>query len=83
MAANCFNQNSTHAPGHVYMKSRYLIPFLACISILILSEYFLLAEMYRDRRLPVILAAAGALLGSIFAFWLAYRRFRKASTAKA
>lgn len=65
------------------MKARYLIPFLACIFVLILSEYFLLAEMYRDRRLSVILGASFALVGSIVLFWREYRRFRDAAHVKA
>jgi hypothetical protein len=65
------------------MKSRYLIPFLGCICVLILSEYVLLTEVYGDRRLPVLLAAAGALMSSILFFWRYYRKFRKGSPVKA
>jgi hypothetical protein len=65
------------------MKSRYLIPFLGCISMLILSEYVLLTEMYGDRRLPVTCAAAGGLMISIVMFWHYYRKFRKGSPSKA
>jgi hypothetical protein len=65
------------------MKSRYLIPFLGCISVLILSEYVLLTEMYGDRRLPVVLIAGGALMSSIILLGRYYRKFRKGSPAKA
>jgi hypothetical protein len=60
------------------MKNRYLIPFMGCILALIVSEYFLLSEMYRDRRPPVIAGTSLVLLGSIISFWFFYRKFRKA-----
>ena len=65
------------------MKLRYLIPFIVCVLLLIASEYFLLSEVWNERRLPVILGSAVVLLGSIVYFWRAYRRFRQAEPAQA
>lgn len=65
------------------MKIRFLIPFLACILLLIASEYFLLSEVWNERRPTVILGSALVLLGSIVYFWRAYRRFRRAEPVQA
>jgi hypothetical protein len=65
------------------MKLRFLIPFLVCVLLLIASEYFLLTEVWSERRLPVMIAATAVLLGSIVYFWRCYRRFRQAEPAKA
>ncbi|GAB4092692.1 hypothetical protein [Flaviaesturariibacter terrae] len=60
------------------MHKRFLLLFMACLAILIGSEYFLLTEVYNGRR-PLVLFLSGAgLLSSITVFWITYRRFRRA-----
>jgi len=62
------------------MNKRYLIPFLLCISVLILSEYFLLTEVYsQKRRILVLVVSTVSLFASILIFWFYYRRFREAA----
>jgi hypothetical protein len=60
------------------MTKRYTIPFLICIIVLILSEYFLLQEVYSNKRLPILALCSMSLVASIGLFWFFYKQFRKA-----
>lgn len=62
------------------MLRRYLIPFLACITLMIGSEYFLLQEVYSEKRIPVLLLCSLGVVASVLAFlfiWRSYRRLTK------
>lgn len=62
------------------MLRRYLIPFLACITLMIGSEYFLLQEVYSEKRFPVLLLCSLGVVASVVAFlffWKSYRRLTK------
>lgn len=62
------------------MLRRYLIPFLACITLMISSEYFLLQEVYTEKRIPVVVLCSLGVIASIVAFlffWKSYRRLTK------
>ena len=62
------------------MLRRYLIPFLACITLMIGSEYFLLLEVYSEKRIPVLLLCSFGVVASVLAFlffWKSYRRLTK------
>lgn len=62
------------------MLRRYLIPFLACITLMIGSEYFLLQEVYSEKRVPVLLLCSLGVVASVIAFlffWRSYRRLTK------
>ena len=66
--------------GFYFMFKRYVIPFFCCIILLIGSEYFLLQEVYAEKRLFVLLLCSLGMIASIVAFlffWKAYRRFTK------
>jgi hypothetical protein len=60
------------------MTKRYTIPFLICIIVLILSEYFLLQEAFSNKRLPILAFCTFGLVSSITVFWFFYKQFRKA-----
>jgi hypothetical protein len=60
------------------MTKRFTIPFLICIVLLILSEYFLLNEVYSNKRLPILLFCSLGLVVSITLFWFFYKQYRKA-----
>lgn len=62
------------------MLRRYLIPFLGCIILMIGSEYFLLLEVYSEKRVPVLLLCSLGVVASVLAFlffWRSYRRLTK------
>jgi hypothetical protein len=60
------------------MTKRFTIPFLICIILLIVSEYFLLNEVYSNKRLPILVFCSFGLISSIALFWFFYRQYRKA-----
>jgi hypothetical protein len=60
------------------MTKRFTIPFLICIILLIVSEYFLLQEVYSNKRLPILAFSTLGLILSIGLFWFLYKQFRKA-----
>jgi hypothetical protein len=59
------------------MTKKFFIAASICITVLILSEYLLLREVYSQKRLYVILLYALALIGSISFFWGFYKKYRK------
>ena len=61
----------------VIMAKRFTIPFFACISALIVSEYFLLDEAFTNKRPTIMLFSATGLILSIFCFWVFYKKYRK------
>ncbi|MDB5253657.1 MAG: hypothetical protein JWP27_2826 [Flaviaesturariibacter sp.] len=63
--------------GPVIMAKRFTIPFVACISALIVSEYFLLEEAFSNKRFSILLASASGLILSIICFWMFYKKYRK------
>ena len=59
------------------MTKKFFIAAFICITVLILSEYLLLREVYSQKRVYVILLYALALVGSISFFWGFYKKYRK------
>jgi hypothetical protein len=49
-----------------------------CVSLLVVSEYFLLEEAFTNQRVTILLICATGLILSIVGFWIFYKKYRKA-----
>jgi hypothetical protein len=71
-------RKSTKANLLVYLMSKkFIIAFLFCILAFIVSEYFLLQEIYADKRPPVLIIAITGILVSLITFLILYKKYRK------
>ncbi|ANE50998.1 hypothetical protein [Flavisolibacter tropicus] len=59
------------------MANKFTIAFLFCILGFIASEYFLLQELFADKRLPIIAGTIVGIIGSVILFLLLYRKLLK------
>ncbi|HYH15754.1 MAG TPA: hypothetical protein VD794_11065 [Flavisolibacter sp.] len=59
------------------MANKFIIAFLFCILGFIVSEYFLLQEIYADKRLPILAGTIIGIISSLVLFLLLYKKFRK------
>lgn len=59
------------------MANKFIIAFLFCILCFIVSEYFLLQEIYTDKRLPILAGTISGIVGSLVLFLVLYKKFRK------
>jgi hypothetical protein len=57
------------------MTKKFTILFLLCLVLLIVSEYFLLYEIYSERRPELILISAMGLFISLVAFFISFRKY--------
>ncbi len=57
------------------MTKKFTIFFLLCLALLIVSEYFLLYEIYSERRPELILASSIGLFISLIAFFISFRKY--------
>lgn len=64
-------------PDFLVMTGKYIIPFIAFICLLIISEYFLLQEIYSRQRAGIIAISIAGLLASVILFSLFYKKYRK------
>lgn len=59
------------------MVKKFLIGFVFSIVLLVSSEYFLLEELYADRRLAVLVCTSLGLIISIVSFCYFYKTYRR------
>jgi len=59
------------------MANKFTIAFLFCILGFIASEYFLLQELFADKRLPIIAGSIVGIISSVILFLLLYRKLLK------
>jgi hypothetical protein len=57
------------------MINKFAIPFSFCIALLIVSEYFLLKELYAHQRISIVFLCSVGLLTGIVFFWLAFKKY--------
>lgn len=57
------------------MTKKFTIFFLLCLALLIVSEYFLLLEIYSSRRPELIIACVTGLSISLIAFFISFRKY--------
>lgn len=60
-----------------FMANKFTIAFLFCILGFIASEYFLLQEMFSDKRLPIIAGTIVGIVCSIVLFLVLYKKLLK------
>ena len=59
------------------MTKKFIIAFLICILAFIVSEYFLLQEIYTDKRIAVLIITIAGILASLIIFLILYKKYRK------
>jgi hypothetical protein len=70
--------NATHSPlRYIVMAKKFIISFFLSISILIVSEYFFLQEMYGQQRAIIILLTATGIITSILSFWFFFKKYSR------
>ncbi len=62
---------------YIVMAKKFIISFFLCISILILSEYFFLQEMYGEQRAVIILLTAIGVIASVLSFWFFFKKYSR------
>jgi hypothetical protein len=60
-----------------FMTKKFFIAFLICILCFIVSEYYLLQEVYTSKRSSILLFSSLGILGSLAFFWFFYKKYRK------
>ncbi len=68
---------SGSTPRYIVMAKKFIISFFLCISILILSEYFFLQEMYGEKRALIILLTAIGVIASVLSFWFFFKQYSR------
>jgi hypothetical protein len=59
------------------MTKKFFIAFLFCILCFIVSEYYLLQEVYSNKRSSILIFSSLGIVGSLIFFWFFYKKFRK------
>ena len=60
-----------------FMSRKFFFLFLICILCFIVSEYYLLQELYNFKRPSILWASISGIGFSLFCFWFFYKKFRK------
>jgi|GEM_PF-2299973 len=59
------------------MTGKFFIAFLICTLCFIISEYYLLQEVYNAQRTFVLVLSTSGVVFSLTFFWLFYKKYRK------
>ena len=72
-----FRKSTKTKPIGLPMSKKFIIAFLFCILAFIVSEYFLLQEIYADKRLPILVMTITGIIASLIIFLILYKKYRK------
>jgi hypothetical protein len=70
--------NAIGISGNSSMTKKYFISFIIFTGLLILSEYYLLQEIYDRQRISIILISCTGVAVSIIFFGLFFKKYRRA-----